>query len=170
MVMKRNFILKNQTGAALVIALIMMIVLTLVGLASTLTSTFEMKISGNKKGSTSAFYASESGIQILTVNIQNFAASNCTHLDPSTGWKCYDPFNDKNNPNLNPTRAAANIAYYASNTGAPRGAGVSATNFGFQHFGITSKAWDSADVSTNPSGCQLEERVVRLIPTQEGGY
>ena len=163
MVMKRNFILKNQTGAALVIALIMMIVLTLVGLASTLTSNFEMKISGNKKGSTSAFYASESGIQVLTVNIQNFDSS-------AAGNYPYDPFHDKNNPNPNPTGAAANITYNASMTGAPRGVGVSATNFGFSHFAITSKAWDSADVSTNPSGCQLEERVVRLIPTQEGGY
>jgi hypothetical protein len=50
---------KDQTGAALVIALIMIIVLTLIGLASTFTSTFEISLSGNKRLSTDAFYEAE---------------------------------------------------------------------------------------------------------------
>jgi hypothetical protein len=51
--------LKNQSGAALVIALIMIIVLTLIGLASIFTSTFEISLSGNKRTSTDAFYLAE---------------------------------------------------------------------------------------------------------------
>ena len=51
--------LKDQSGTALVIALIMIIVLTLIGLASTFTSTFEISLSGNKRLSTDAFYLAE---------------------------------------------------------------------------------------------------------------
>jgi hypothetical protein len=52
--------LKDQSGTALVIALIMIVVLTLIGLASTFTSTFETSLSGNKRLSTDAFYIAES--------------------------------------------------------------------------------------------------------------
>ena len=52
--------LKDQSGSALVIALVMIVVLTLIGLASTFTSTFETSLSGNKRLSTDAFYIAES--------------------------------------------------------------------------------------------------------------
>jgi hypothetical protein len=61
---------KNESGAALVIALIMMIVLTLIGLASTFTSTFEIILSGEKKRSTDAFYDCERNLdQVLMVPV-----------------------------------------------------------------------------------------------------
>ena len=75
---KLNHTLKNQSGAALVIALIMMIVLTLIGLASTFTSTFEVSLSGNKRGSTDAFYAADGGVQATLATPANF-------FDPSSG-------------------------------------------------------------------------------------
>jgi len=53
----------NQRGVALVIALIMLIVLTLIGLSSIGTSIFETKISGNERFSSSAFYAAEGGLE-----------------------------------------------------------------------------------------------------------
>src|SRR3989337_1858514 len=63
--------INDQSGAALVVALIMMILLTLIGLASTFTSTLELKLSGNKRGSTDAFYAAEGGGQVVLANIAN---------------------------------------------------------------------------------------------------
>ena len=65
-------ILKNQTGMALVIALLMMIVLTLIGLASVFTSSFELKLAGNKRGSTDAFYAADTGVHVSMANVRNF--------------------------------------------------------------------------------------------------
>jgi Tfp pilus assembly protein PilX len=161
MEIKNNSILKNQSGAALVIALVMMIVLTLIGLASIFTSTFEMKISGNKRGSTDAFYRGEGGIQVVTADIENFNSS--THAYP------YDPFAGAGAAN-NLTNAAANITYNSSMLGAPRGVGVSATNFEFQHFLITSMGTDQTDLSLNKSKSTVQEKVVRLVPTQQGGY
>jgi hypothetical protein len=85
MAIKLNHIRKNQSGAALVIALIMMIVLTLIGLASTFTSTFEISLSGNKRGSTDAFYAAEGGVQATLANSANFNPSSYTLIPNSSG-------------------------------------------------------------------------------------
>jgi hypothetical protein len=64
--------LNNQSGAALVIALIMMVVLTLIGLASIFTSTFENKLSGNKRESTGAFFVADAGLEAAKANMTNF--------------------------------------------------------------------------------------------------
>jgi hypothetical protein len=85
MAMKLKSTLINQSGAALVIALIMMIVLTLIGLASTFTSTFEIRLSGNKRGSTDAFYAAEGGVQATLANSANFTTSSYTLIPNSSG-------------------------------------------------------------------------------------
>src|SRR4030042_518611 len=85
MATKLNITLKDQSGAVLVIALIMMIVLTLIGLASTFPSTFEIKLSGNKRGSTDAFYAAEGGVQATLANPANFTPSSYTLIPNSSG-------------------------------------------------------------------------------------
>ncbi len=84
MAIKLNHLRKNQSGSALVIALIMMIVLTLIGLASMFTSTFEIKLSGNKRASTDSFYAAEGGVQATLANPANFTPSSYT-LIPNSG-------------------------------------------------------------------------------------
>ena len=56
--------LRNENGVALIIALIMLLILTLIGISSINTTTFETKISGNQRMGTDAFYASEAGVQV----------------------------------------------------------------------------------------------------------
>jgi len=60
---ERN-ILKRQNGVVLIAALLMLLILTLIGVSSISTSTFEAKISGNERVGTDAFYVSEAGIQV----------------------------------------------------------------------------------------------------------
>jgi Na+-transporting methylmalonyl-CoA/oxaloacetate decarboxylase gamma subunit len=57
-------ILINEKGVALIIALLMLLILTLIGISAISTTTFENSISGNERVGTDAFYASEAGIQI----------------------------------------------------------------------------------------------------------
>ena len=85
MTIKRNNPLDNQSGLALVVALTMMIVLTLIGLASMFTSTFEIKLSGNKRASTDSFYAAEGGVQATLANSGNFTPSSYTFIPNSSG-------------------------------------------------------------------------------------
>ena len=67
-------ILENQRGVALVIALIMLIVLTLIGLNSIGTSIFETKISGYERFASNAFYAAEGGLEVGIGQIPDLTA------------------------------------------------------------------------------------------------
>ena len=61
--MKRSM-LKDQKGVALVVALIMLLVLTLIGMSSISSSYYETKISGNDRFGTAAFYAAKGGVEM----------------------------------------------------------------------------------------------------------
>jgi type IV pilus assembly protein PilX len=154
---------KDESGVALVVALILMIVLTLIGLASTFSSTYEIKLSGNKRGSTDAFYAADSGLQVTTANIKNFDLPG-QYVDDK-----YNPFTDKNNPNPNPTNATVNIQHYSNQTGAPRGFGMSATQVNYEHYMIESVGEDQIELNPVRSKCTVDEKVVRMVPTLQGG-
>ena len=75
MLKKRNVILKDESGVAIIVALFMILVLTLIGLASTSNSTFEIKLSGNKRGATDAFYTADGGAQSVMADLSNFNTS-----------------------------------------------------------------------------------------------
>jgi Tfp pilus assembly protein PilX len=57
-------ILRDKNGVALVIALIMLLILTFIGISAISTTTFETNITGNERVATDAFYASEAVFQI----------------------------------------------------------------------------------------------------------
>jgi len=162
MIRKTTNILTNENGAALVIALMMMIMLTLIGLGSIFTSTFEVKLSGNKRGSTNAFYAADSGIQVIMANIDNF------NLPGKYVDNKYDPFTDPANSNV--TKAAVVITHIPDQHGSPRGSGFSATHFEFIYYVIDSTGQDQIEFSPVKSACTVEQKVVRLVPTLQGGY
>jgi Tfp pilus assembly protein PilX len=152
-------LLIDQNGAALVIALIMIVVLTLVGLASTFTSTFEIKLSGNKRASTDAFYSAESGVEIVESNVAYFSY---------TG--------NGSTPTLNPNPTGAVISLtrelnpdMTPRQDAPRGLGISATTFEFNHHLVQSTGQDQWDSSLVRSQSVIESKVVRLLPTLQGG-
>jgi hypothetical protein len=162
MIRKTTNILTNENGAALVIALLMMIMLTLVGLGSIFTSTFEVKLSGNKRASTNAFYAADSGIQVIVANLDNFNLPG-KYVDDK-----YDPFTDPVNHNL--TQAEVVITHISDQHGSPRGSGFSATHFEFVYYVIDSTGQDQIEFSPVKSACTVEQKVVRLVPTLQGGY
>jgi hypothetical protein len=56
--------LKNEKGIALIVALMILLVLTLLGISSINTSTYETSLAGNQRIGTDAFYAAEAGLQV----------------------------------------------------------------------------------------------------------
>jgi len=183
-----RFSFADQKGAALVVALIMMVVLTVIGLASTLNSTFENKLSGNKRASTDCFYAADAGIQSVLGTITNFNTSTYT-LVPNSGSLPMDVWGlsinaiktSNTSPSLSlglPSGVSFNtppdVRIYHQNpekvTGAPRGSGFSAVgNYEFEYYIIDSAGCDQMDVTLLASNCAHRERVVRLLPTTVGG-
>jgi len=61
--MKRS-LRKDQKGVALVVALIMLLVLTLIGMSSISSTYYEAKISGNDRFGAVAFYAAKGGVDV----------------------------------------------------------------------------------------------------------
>ena len=59
--MKREF-LKNQKGASLAIALMLLLALTLIGISAISTTNFETNIAGNERLYNRAFYTSDAGV------------------------------------------------------------------------------------------------------------
>lgn len=162
MVTKIVSIFRDESGAALIIALIMMIVMTVIVLATSFTSIFEIKLAGNKRGSTDAFYAADSGVQVALSKIENF------NLPGQYVDNKYNPFTNPQNPN--PTNATVTIHFDPAQQGAPRGTGISATSFEFNHYTVESTGRDQTEVSPIKSQCTVQEKIVRLIPTMQGGY
>ena len=162
MIEKEHIFLKDQSGVALVVALIMIVVMTLMVLAASFTSYFEMRLAGNKRGSTNAFYSADSGVQVSLARVENF------NLPGQYVDNKYDPFT--NNLNPNPTNASVSIRFDPIQQGAPRGAGISAISFGFNHYMIESNGKDQVESSPVKSQCTVQEKIVRLIPTMQGGY
>jgi Tfp pilus assembly protein PilX len=180
MLTKKETLLKDQTGTAIVIALIMIIILTLIGLASTFTSNFEIKLSGNKRASTDAFYTADAGVQSALVNITNFnVPGNFVAVNPATlPVDLQNELIDSrfNTPTLflpegvifkDPPRVTV---YHTTRTDASRGIQTSATgNFEFEHYIIDSIGKDQMDTALLKSTCQVREKVIRLIPTVQAG-
>ena len=59
---EKTSILKNDDGSALVYALLILVLLTVLGLSSSRTTVSELKISGNDKLHKIAFFAADSGV------------------------------------------------------------------------------------------------------------
>ena len=54
---------RNQKGVALIVALMMLVVLTFIGLSAVSMSYYETKIAGNERVYNNAFYAADGGIE-----------------------------------------------------------------------------------------------------------
>jgi len=55
--------MSNEQGFALVISMLVIVVLTLIGISSIQTTTIDMKISSNYRGSSQSLYAAEAGLE-----------------------------------------------------------------------------------------------------------
>jgi len=87
----------NDKGIALVVALMMLLVLTLIGISAITTTTYETSISGNERVGTDAFYASESGIQVSLNQLPNMNPISRTKVGEDSYYWSGSPM-DKGSP------------------------------------------------------------------------
>ena len=178
MTTKDKLFLQNQSGAALVIALIILVVLTIISLSLSINSITEIKLSGNKRGITDAFYTSDGGIQATIANLANFDSSTYP-LIANTGGISQDIINQSVDRMLTNVTFPAGVAfttpptiviYHETATGAPKGLGVSATgNVGYEYYIIDSTGMDQAGTDLLRSRSEVVTTVVRVYPSQLGG-
>jgi len=140
----------KQDGIALVITLLIMLVASVIGFAAMTTTDIEVRISGNNHWGNQAFYCADGAIEMVLADGSNFQR---------TG----------NNFDLvEPVRASVTVGYDPTQKGAPRGKGISSLHFNFDHYLITSKGYTS--VATLSASSEIQEKVVKLVPTAQGGY
>jgi hypothetical protein len=147
-------------------------------LASNFTSIFEIKLSGNKRGSTDAFYTADGGVQAVLANLTNFDVSNPGYGSPGTlPLELQNESIDKKltaNPATSLPAGVSFVAgsqvvtiYHTTKTGAPRGVGFSATGtVEYQYHIVDSIGRDQTEVSLIRSSSQVREKIVRLVPVQ----
>jgi Tfp pilus assembly protein PilX len=174
MLKESKLVLGNQSGTALVIALLMIVVLSLIGIASSSNSTFEIRLSGHKRGSTDAFYTADGGAKAVLPDIANFNTS--TGYTTSLGTlpaELQTEFIDQKNTSptlvvpggVSFTSAPQVTIYHTTVTKIPRGLGTSALAFKYGYYIIDSIGQDQMDFSLIRSNCEVREKIVRLIPT-----
>jgi len=174
MLKESKLILGNQSGVALVVALLMIVILSLIGIASSSNSTFEIRLSGNKRGSTDAFYAADGGLQSVLPDVSNFNISNgyTTSLGTLPAELQTESIDQrKTSPTLVVPSGVSFASspqvtiYHTTVAKVPRGLGTSAIAFKYGYYIIDSIGQDQMDLSLIRSNCEVREKTVRLIPT-----
>jgi Tfp pilus assembly protein PilX len=179
MLKESKLILSNQSGVALVVALLMIVMLSLIGIASSSNSTFEVRLSGNKRGSTDAFYTADGGVQSVLPDIANFNISSgyTTSLGTlPTELQSESIDQRRTSPTLVVPGGVSFAStpqvtiYHTTVAKVPRGLGTSALAFKYGYYIVDSIGQDQMDLSLIRSNCEIREKIVRLIPTEQGGY
>ena len=152
---RTNTILRKQSGAALVVALIMMVVITLIALASSYTSIFEIAISGNKRGKTDAFFVADGCINGIASRTATFDAANFTIILPNSGTSI--------NPNPNPPCGTGSVTALLNQSGAPRGGGWG-DSVNYSYFLLDCTGHDTAGSAAKSI---MKEDVMRLLPKED---
>jgi hypothetical protein len=177
----RNPSIRNeQSGIALVIAILMLLILTLIGTASITTSTYEIKLSGNKRGMTDAFYAADGGIQSVLAETENFNLSGrFVPVDIKTlPADLQDQSIDSkfSSPSLPLPKGVSFVdppkitIFHARQTNVPRSSGFSAVNFEYDHFIVDSVGSDQMELGLVKSSTHIREKIVHVRSTPQGGY
>jgi PilX N-terminal len=135
--MKQQFQLKNEKGSVTVLAVVLLMLLTLLGMAAISTSSIETQIAGNEVRHKLAFYAAESAAAYVAWHPDLYGPDNITSGDPhyfpnSTSGAAYVQNTTQQSPQ--PIDAAGTQSFegqvsYTGSASPPRGSGYSAGTF-----------------------------------------
>nr|NJM03076.1 hypothetical protein [Desulfobacula sp.] len=122
--------LKNENGSAIVLALVILAVLTIIGISASTTSTVELKIVRNEKIHTQNFYYAEAGVYEGAQRIEQEANPEVQLIAETTGhdwlndntvdfstpaaWQNLGPASGNVNDNSDPSVVDPN-AFFAAN-------------------------------------------------------
>jgi PilX N-terminal len=132
--MKQKFQIENDKGSVTVLAVVLLMLLTLLGMAALSTSSIETQIAGNEMRSKLAFYAAESAKAYVVWKPDLYGPDNIT-----VGTSHYFPNNIvpyvaitaglPTAQSINATQSFNGKVEYTSSSSPPRGSGYSASTF-----------------------------------------
>ena len=127
----------RQNGAALITALVMLVILTMLGLSSMSTNTMEERMAANSQEVNRAFQAAESGLDQAYADVNSFNLNNTV--------------DNPNSYTINIGSYDAQLTYkigFRQQTAPKRGSGWD-SNYSFYHFDIDSTAITASGASTS---------------------
>ena len=132
--MKQKFQIQNDKGSVTVLAVVLLMLLTLLGMAALSTSSIETQIAGNEMRSKLAFYAAESATAYVAWKPDLYGPDNITagtshyfpnNTDPYVGITAALPTAQS----MNATQSFNGEVEYDSSSSPPRGSGYSVGTF-----------------------------------------
>ncbi len=138
--MKEKCLLRNEDGSVLVIALIMIVLLTLLGISATTTSQIEIQITENERSHEIAFYAAEAAGAYVVGSPELYGPDNIT-----VGG--YIDFPDNEDPSakfpLGSTKSFNGDVEYLGSSAPPRGSGSAVGKFKSHNYRMTCNGYRS---------------------------
>ena len=146
--MKEKYLLENKKGSASVIALILLALLTLLGIAVTTTSSIEVQIAGNELRQKLAFYSAEAAKGWVIWNPDLYGSENITPGTPNYFPNNTDPYvpDTSGLPTpevLNSNQSFNGSVVYNSSGDLPRGSGYEAETYQAHSYIMTCNGYSS---------------------------
>jgi type IV pilus assembly protein PilX len=146
-----NINIKNQSGAVLITALIMLVILTMLGLSSMTTTTMEERMAANSQEINRAFQAASSGLELVFSDEEAFNTSNTKDLDGTANDNYFKSNTTVGGDSSDSNAYSATTTYNAvflQQTAAPRGSGYDST-FAFYYFDLSASGATASGASTS---------------------
>jgi hypothetical protein len=147
--MKPSGTLKDQKGAVLIIAVVMLLILSIIGIYAVGSSTIEIKISGQKKFYDAAFNAADAGIDYVRADNPFGTIDSANPSDPFDSSSCTD---------IN----FSGTVSYLGNSPPPTGSGTG-QRVGFQaHYHLIDSTGTDAPVALSNARVNLQAEGYRI--------
>jgi hypothetical protein len=154
--MKHKIRLENEKGSVTVLAVILLVLLTLLGMAALSTSSIETQIAGNELRYKLAFYAAESATAYVAWSPDLYGPDNITagtpHYFPNPSSSPYVPIIAAPFPDpsiINATQSFDGEVEYDSSASTPRGLGYSVGTFRAHVYRMVCNGYSSNNASEN---------------------
>ncbi len=139
----------NQKGAALIISLMMLVVMTILGVSAITTTTMEEKMTGNMRNKHISFQSAESAMRTAEVMVNTLSQDST--FNGTNGYYSATVYGDDNFPIWYwEGTPAINWQTIATDTGA-----VKSPEWIIEDFGTSYRDADCALIVPLPAGCEL---------------
>ena len=155
--MGKKIKLENEKGSVTVLAVILLVLLTLLGMAALSTSSIETQVAGNEMRSKLALYAAESGAAYVAKRTDLYGPENITQSKPHYFPNDPDPYVPKTPPapppdakQINATQQSFNgQVQYQTAASPPRGSGYAVGKFKSHQYEMTCNGYSSHNTKKN---------------------
>jgi len=135
----------NEAGSVLIVSLLILVLLTIIGIAAMTTSTIELKISGNEKAYKLALYAAEAARGYAAKQSKLYGA------DHTTVGETFN-FPDDDSPSatvqLGPTQSFNGSVEYLGSSTPLRGSGTQVGTFKMHKYKMTCKGYGPSNAKS----------------------